>query len=49
MLGHKNLKSTQIYARVLDIKVSADMIVLRNTLKDIMQSEDGKVLLSYTG
>jgi len=49
MLGHKNLKSTQIYARVLDIKISADMIVLRNTLKDIMASEDAKVLLSYTG
>jgi len=49
MLGHKNLKSTQIYARVLDIKISADMIVLKNTLKNIMQSEDGKVLLSYTG
>ncbi len=49
MLGHKNLKSTQVYARVLDIKVSADMEVLRNKLQEIMNSEDGKVLLSYTG
>jgi site-specific recombinase XerD len=49
MLGHKNLKSTQVYARVLDIKVSADMQVLRNKLQEIMNSEDGKVLLSYTG
>ena len=49
MLGHKSIKSTQIYARVLDRKVSADMIVLKNRLKEIMNSEDGKVLLSYTG
>ena len=49
MLGHKNLKSTQIYARVLDIKVSADMQALRNRLQEIINSDDGKVLLSYTG
>jgi site-specific recombinase XerD len=49
MLGHKNLKSTQIYARVLDLKVSADMQALRSKLHEIMNSEDGKVLLSYTG
>ena len=48
MLGHKNLKSTQIYARVLDLKVSTDMIVLRNRLKEIMDFEDGKLLLSYS-
>ncbi len=30
MLGHRSLKSTQIYARVLDIKVSRDMQVLKN-------------------
>ena len=29
MLGHNNIKTTQIYARVLDSKVSADMMVLR--------------------
>ena len=29
MLGHKSWKSTQIYARVLDIKVSEDMRKLR--------------------
>ena len=29
MLGHNNIKTTQIYARVLDSKVSADMMILR--------------------
>lgn len=29
MLGHRSLKSTQIYARVLDIKVSRDMQMLK--------------------
>ncbi|MCF6132730.1 site-specific integrase [Flavobacterium wongokense] len=32
MLGHRSLKSTQIYARVLDIKVSRDMQNLKNKL-----------------
>lgn len=42
MLGHKNLRTTQIYAKVLDNKVSEDMNVLRakyatrvNTLKNV--------------
>ena len=29
MLGHKSLKTTQIYAQVLDSKISSDMIKLR--------------------
>ena len=29
MLGHNNIKTTQIYARVIDSKVSQDMIILR--------------------
>lgn len=32
MLGHRSLKSTQIYARVLDVKVSRDMGVLKEKL-----------------
>ncbi|UKT63060.1 site-specific integrase [Pedobacter mucosus] len=29
MLGHTNIKTTQIYAKVIDIKVSADMVLLK--------------------
>ena len=29
MLGHNNIKTTQIYARVIDSKVSKDMLILR--------------------
>lgn len=35
MLGHKNLKQTQHYAKILDLKVSGDML----TLKKRLQSE----------
>ncbi|GIQ61247.1 hypothetical protein Flavo103_43820 [Flavobacterium collinsii] len=29
MLGHKNLRTTQHYAKVLDRKVSDDMMILK--------------------
>ena len=35
MLGHKNLRTTQHYAKVLDKKVSDDMMVLRDKLDAI--------------
>ena len=34
MLGHKNLKTTQHYAQILDLKVSNDMKVLKEKFRD---------------
>ena len=34
MLVHRNLKTTQHYAKILDLKVSTDMKVLRNKFKN---------------
>lgn len=35
MLGHRSIKTTQIYAKVLDTKVSNDMATLGLRLKQI--------------
>ncbi len=33
VLGHNSLKTTQIYARILDVKISEDMGKLKTKLK----------------
>lgn len=35
MLGHKNIQTTQHYAKILDKKVSEDMQVLRDKMNNI--------------
>jgi site-specific recombinase XerD len=43
MLGHKNLKTTQIYAKVVQTKVSMDMEKLENkignSIKEVTESK----------
>lgn len=45
MLGHRSLKSTQIYARVLDVKVGRDMQLLKSKLgkSDLVNKQEVEV------
>lgn len=35
MLGHTDIKTTQHYAKILDLKLSQDMAILKNRLEEL--------------
>ena len=45
MLGHKNIQTTQHYAKVLDRKVSDDMQILKNKFS-LKTNQSGKKIIA---
>ncbi|MBS1680969.1 MAG: site-specific integrase [Bacteroidetes bacterium] len=45
MLGHTSIKTTQIYAKVIEKKVSSDMLALRDKLLDKIEAQPRKAVL----
>jgi site-specific recombinase XerC len=44
MLGHTNIKTTQIYSKVVDSKISADMM----KLKEYMNGTETKKAVNFS-
>jgi integrase len=49
MLGHRKISTTQIYAKILDNKVSADMATLQSKLVVIKSEESEKHVRANKG
>jgi len=47
LLGHTKIATTQIYARVIERKVSDDMAVLKSKLENIISSDRIKKILNF--
>jgi len=44
MLGHTSIKTTQIYSKVVDTKISQDMKALKEKLSTVKPVSEGKIV-----